>query len=131
MAEKTGQTARIFSRASRSQQGDRLYFEDAARLTRERLTKLRSLKEEITESSDSESKEIRQDSFVSIKYQNGESVSFYFVSQAITLANIQLITSQSPLGKAIEGKKEKEKYSYQIKNGGTTTVFYGQILKVE
>ena len=128
--QKTDKTAKIFKRASRSQQGDRLYFEDAAHLAQERLEQLQALKKEVVVASTQSAPTVKQASFVSIEYDNGDTDSFYFVSQGTTLAGIQLITHQSPLGQSIKGKKKKEKFSYQVKREMELTTFSGVINKI-
>ncbi len=68
--------------------------------------------------------------FIIVK-ENGEETSFYFVKNSATLSGVQLLTPTSPLGEAIEGKKEGEKFSYQIKRDGQKTTYSGQIKKIQ
>lgn len=130
-AQKTLAAAKIFTRASRSQQGDRLYFQNTARLAEDRFIELLALKKEITGVSDEPLKVAKPVSFVTLIYQNGRKQSFYLVNKGIKLSGLQLITPQSPLGKSIAGKKEGESFSYQVGENDQTTIFSGKIEKIE
>lgn len=130
-AKKTLITAKIFTRASRSQQGDRLYFQNTARLAEDRLIELLNLKKEITNVPDESLKIAEPISFVTLIYQNGEKQSFYLVNKSPKLTGLQLITPQSPLGKSIAGKKQGENFSYQAGENDETTTYSGKIEKIE
>jgi transcription elongation GreA/GreB family factor len=133
LAKSRQKAAKEFASASRSQQGDRLYFEDANHMARGYLNRLLSLKKEVTDNQKTQKrpKTVKSVSFVTLEYQDKHKNSFYFTSTGVTLPGLQLITPNSPLGKTIQGKKEGEKFSYQIRRDDQTLSFSGQVIKIE
>jgi transcription elongation GreA/GreB family factor len=130
LAEKSAAAARRAKGFSRSMQGDRRYFEEADRITQESLANLVALKKEIEAISSETAKTAQPISFITLEDENGED-NFYLVNRPANFSGIQLLTPDSPLGKAILGKKEGEKFSYQLEREGQTTTFSGKIKKIE
>lgn len=130
VAQKRAVAARRAKSFSRSQQGDRRYFEDADQIAQESLANLLCLKKEVENSSDKPAKKALPVAFITIQ-EAGETTSFYLVNNSAPLEKIQLLTPNSPLGKAVEGKKEGEKFSYQIEKDNQKTTYSGQIKRVE
>ncbi|HUS52206.1 MAG TPA: hypothetical protein VMX77_01925 [Candidatus Bathyarchaeia archaeon] len=130
VAQKRAATARRAKSFSRSQQGDRRYFEDADQIAQESLVNLLGLKREIENSLDKPAEEAHPVAFITIQ-EGGETTSFYFVTNSATLEGVQLLTPASPLGKAIDGKKEGDKFSYQIEKDGQKIIYSGQIKMIE
>ncbi len=130
LAEKSATAAKRAKGFSRSMQGDRRYFEEADRITQESLANLMALKKEIEAASEEIVKIAQPVSFINLEDENGEDY-FYLVNRPANLSGIQLLTPDSPLGKAILGKKEGEKFSYQLEREGQTTTFSGRIKKIE
>jgi transcription elongation GreA/GreB family factor len=131
LAQKRETAAKRAKSFSRSQQGDRRYFEDADRLAQESLINLLALKNEIEAASNEPAKEAQPVAFITLEHEDNEIDSFYFVNRAAGLSGVQLLTPDSPLGKAILGKRAGEKFSYQIEKEGQTTTYSGQIQKIE
>ena len=131
LAGKTTAAAKRAKAFSRSQQGDRRYFEEAGRMGQESLTNLLALKEEVLASSNQPAKEASPVAFVTLEDEDGEINSFYFLNRSAGLSNLQLLTPASPLGKALLGKKEGDKFSYRIEKEGLITTYSGKIKKVE
>jgi transcription elongation GreA/GreB family factor len=131
LTEKTAMAAKRAKSFSRSQQGDRRYFEEADRIGQESLANLLALQEEVLACPDQPAKEASPVAFVTLEDEDGETSSFYFLNRSAGLSNLQLLTPASPLGKAILGKKEGDKFSYQIEKEGLTTTYSGKVKKVE
>lgn len=131
VAQKRRATAKHFRGASRSAQGDRRYFENVADLAEGDLNELLTFKDELLAVPEKETKKVKPICFVELEYKDGETGSFYFVQRGIRLPGLQLLTPSSPLGQAIEGKKENEAFTYQIKTNGESVSFSGQIKKIE
>lgn len=131
IAKKRRETAKEFKSASRSQQGDRRYFEDADLIAQSYLARLLELKEEITSTPNQSPEKVESVSYVAVKHEDGETSSFYFVQRGINLPGLQLVTPESPLGKAVEGKREGVSFSYQIERDGQVFSYSGQIKKIE
>lgn len=130
-AGKTLKTAKIFRRASRSQQGDRLYFQNAASLAEDHLIDLIELKKELASASSQPLPVAQPVSFITIEDDNGETSSFYFVQKGVQLPGLPLLTPESPLGKSIYGKKPGEKFSYRVEKENQSVSFSGKIKKIE
>lgn len=131
LAEQRRETAKHFRGASRSQQGDRRYFENAADLAESALSELLTLKEEIRLAPEATCLTAQPVAFISLKYQDGQTQNFYFVSRSVRLPNLPILTPQSPLGQAILGKKTGDSFFYQIERDGQIINYSGQIIKVE
>lgn len=131
VAQKRRATARHFRGASRSAQGDRRYFENVADLAEGDLAELLTFKNELLATPLKETKNAKPICFIELEYKDGETGSFYFVHRGIRLPGLQLLTPSSPLGQAIEGKKENEAFIYQIETDGESVSFSGQIKKIE
>jgi transcription elongation GreA/GreB family factor len=103
----------------------------AAELTEEYLKRLEKLKNEIIKSSDTVKNEAVPETSIDIKYDDGTTLSFILVDSAISLREYLFISSDSPLGKAVSGKKEGDIFSYTMDQQGQKIDFTGKILKIE
>lgn len=65
--------------------------------------------------------------FVTIQPRMGEKKEYYFVKNNVYIKELNLITGNSPIGKAIFGKKVGEEYSYVSDDAS----FTGEILEIE
>lgn len=130
-AEKKRATAKHFRGASRSQQGDRRYFENIADLAESNLAELLSLKAEVADSPEKTSQIAKPVCFIKIEEENGQTNQFYYVSQGTSLPNLQLLTPRSPLGQAIKGKKENESFTFQTQKDNQIIKYSGKIKKIE
>lgn len=131
LAEERRETAKNFRSASRSQQGDRRLFETAADLAESKLEELVLFKKELEAASEKTEEKIVPFSFVSLRYEDGRENNFYFVSRRIQIPDVLLVTNQSPLGRAIEGKKIKESFNYQLIKDEKPCSVNGEILQIE
>ncbi|MFC1726975.1 GreA/GreB family elongation factor [Patescibacteria group bacterium] len=125
------ETAKDFRRASRSQQGDRRLYENAADLAESKHEELLEFQKELTQISETESKTVTPFSYVEIKYDDGQVGQLYFTPKRVQLQNLFLVSQESPLGKAIMNKKLKDKFSFEIPRGEQVTKVSGLILKIE
>ena len=130
-AEKSRATAKEFRRASRSQQGDRRLYETAADLAESKLEELIVFKKTLENIPIKKNQRVEPFSFVKVEYDNGTVSPFHFVPQRIHLQDKLLVTPESPLGQAVIGKKEGEKFTFKIKRDGRTATNSGKIVKVE
>ncbi|MBN1263689.1 MAG: hypothetical protein JW991_05025 [Candidatus Pacebacteria bacterium] len=131
VAQKRRATAKHFRRASRSQQGDRRYFENVADLAESNLAELLTFKKEIEATDEVKNETVKSVSFVEIQYPDGVCFSFYFTNRSIRLPGLQILTPHSPLGQAIEGKKEGEKFVYEVERDNQHISHTGRIKKIE
>lgn len=131
VAQKRRATAKVYARASRSQQGDRRYFENIADLTESDLEELLTFKKELAVASEKSATSVKPVCFVTLEYQDGTTNQFYFVPLSVRLPGLQLITPPSPLGQAIKAKKAGETFSYQIQRENKTLAFSGKVVKIE
>ncbi len=112
-------------------QGDRRYFEDADRIAQESLAILIALKKEVEATSEKPANRVQPVSFVTLEHEEGEINRFYLVRKSASLTGVQLLTPDSPLGKAILGKKEGERFSYQVEKEDYKTTYSGRIKKID
>lgn len=131
MAQKRKKAADEFRSASRSQQGDRLYFEDANHLAQGYLSRLLKFKKEVELAPNIKPEKLKSVSFITLQYRGGGESSFYFTQKSLRLLGLQIVSADSPLGKAIAGKKEGESFSYQVEKEGQKSRFSGKIKKIE
>lgn len=129
--EKTSVDVKTFGKYSWSESGDKYHSESAAQLAQEYLANLRKLREEVEASNKEKSAVALPISYVEIVYDSRESAKFYFVNKGALLPGVLLITPSSPIGQAINNKKEGDSFSYQIGKGDKTKEFKGKIVKVE
>lgn len=131
MAAKKKKAARVFKVASRSQQGDKLYYENAFYMAQDHLLRLLEFEKEVTSTEEKTPDRVEPISFVTVEYMEGGAASFYFVKTGLRLAETILISPGSPLGQAIEEKKEGESFSYQVETDDRTISRAGKIRKIE
>ncbi len=129
--EKTSADVKTFGKYSWSESGDKYHSESAAELAQEFLANLRKLCEEVESVNDEKSDSASPVSYIEISYDSGETAKFYLVNKNALLPGILLITPNSPIGKAVIGKKEKDGFSYEIISAAKKKVFSGKILKIE
>lgn len=84
------------------------------KLRKEYLERLKALQEEIVSSQDKIYSKVQPVSFVGLVYENGEKTALYFVKQPALLPEVLLITPNSPIGTAINGKKMWDDFTYEI-----------------
>lgn len=115
--EKTNQAANEIARASAnspSQSGDREHSRNQAIITKEKLEKLEKLKDEINEALSKEIPiKVVGPCFVEVKYSSGVTDSFYLVKNPSFLTNVKVVSSESPLGKALIGKHANEAFVFK------------------
>ena len=115
--EKTNQAANEIARASAnspSQSGDREHSRNQAIITKEKFEKLEKLKNEVKEALSKEvSTKVVIPCFVEVKYSSGVTDSFYLVKNPTFLANAKIVSSESPLGKALLGKSANEPFAFK------------------
>lgn len=131
MKVKTKKAARVFKTASRSQQGDKILYENSHHMALDYFHRLLDFEKEVRSVSEKKPEKVEPVSFVRVNYLDGNEVSFYFAEKGTNLADLQVVTPSSPLGKSIAGKKEGSRFSYQIKREDKTVSFSGLIKKIE
>jgi transcription elongation GreA/GreB family factor len=129
-AQKTLQTAKAWRHASRSQQGDKLYFQNAAKMSEDQYLDLAELKKEIAAAPENPCSAAQPPCFLIIKYQDGTTQEFYFVQSEAKASGLPLLTPFSPLGKGVLGKKEGQNFTYKVERDGEKNSFSGQIQKI-
>ncbi len=111
--------------------GDKYHSESAAELAQEFLLNLKRLRDEVENANDEKSATAAPVSYLELSYETGERVKFYLVEKNALLPGILLITSNSPIGKAVKDKKEGDRFSYETEPHGQTKTFTGKIDKIE
>ncbi len=107
IAKKTREDANFIAQgalASPSASGDREHAQNQAMINLHRLGILKALKEEVE-------KGVGR---YEVEYNDGRQESFYLVKHPVILAGFKLISSQSPLGKAIVNKKKGQTFRYKV-----------------
>ncbi|MFC1790247.1 GreA/GreB family elongation factor [Patescibacteria group bacterium] len=131
LAFKRRRTAKFFRGASRSAQGDRKYHENMADLAESAFEDLLAFEKELASFPESASQKAFPGSYITIKYQDGETQEFYFLDRSIRLPGLQILSPSSPLGQAIKGKKAGEGFDYQVERDDRCLSFTGTITKIE
>jgi len=131
-AERTAEFARAFKDASPSQSGDRYIYEREAEQAQESLQQLRALIEEILSASNESLSSAEPVSYVTITYDNGESMELLFVENSVGLVfdELLMLTPHSPLGQSILGKQIGDRFSYQINHINEATTMAGKITDI-
>jgi hypothetical protein len=111
--------------------GDKYHSESAAELAKNYLSSLKSLREEITSSPDKTYSVAKPISFIVLGYDNGERTEFYYVKKGALLRGTLFMTPDSPIGKAVYGKKEGDSFSYEIEKGDEKVSYSGRIVNIE
>jgi transcription elongation GreA/GreB family factor len=106
--------AASFSDATWSQSGERENYEIAAQLAEESLVKLQALRDEVKSTPNKKAMIAKPICFVELDYGDGENEEFYFVHSTVTLPTVSLITPDSPVGRAIIGKKVGDTVVYKV-----------------
>ncbi len=113
--------------ASYSVAGDAEHANNSALLSQGKLTQLKKLQEEIENSLNKDiSEEVESPCFISVKFQDGSQKDFYLVNNPVYLSGLNLISPDSPIGKAMLGKTKGLTFSYELNN----QVFSGEILDI-
>ncbi len=131
VAQRKREAAKDFKAASRSQQGDRRMFETTADMAESRLAELLNIRNTIAAAQEIPGQTANPPCYISLDFGHGEKKEFYFVSRGAQLPNLVLITQESPLGQSIIGKKQGEKFTYQIEKTEGKVTFSGKIDKIE
>ncbi len=113
--------------ASPSASGDREHAVNQAAINKGRLEKLKELRDEINTSlSISSPSKVKPPSFVILDYEGGKK-EFYVVQNTVSLHNMNLLSVDSLLGKAILGKKEGESFEALLDDRSVR----GKVLRIE
>lgn len=116
--------------ASRSQQGDRKFFENAADLAESNLAELEELSKVIDNQKIDTKKLVEPICTVELEFGKGEKTKFFFIPARAGITDSRFLTPQSPLGQAILDKKTGEKFAYEIDQEGQRKSFSGKITKI-
>ncbi len=127
-AQKTDEASRV-PLIGWSASGDKYHAEMAASLANEYLERLSSLKKEISGANDEPSEFAQPVSLLKVKYDDSETLEFVLVENAVSTSRFIFVSKNSPLGKAVLGKKEGDTFSYTLGDEGKN--HSGQILSLE
>lgn len=114
-----------------SQSGDKYHAQVAAQMTRDYLGRIEKLKSEVENAKIRSLDKVEPVSFVEIKYDDGSSLSFTFVTNGVSLTRTLFISKDSALGKAIFGRKVGESFYYELVGGENTRKFSGKIVRID
>ena len=111
-----------FISASPSESGDRLLYRLLYQLADSALDKLIQLKNEIESSSNDTVTIIAPPCYIEIRFPEGDVESFYLVNNVANIDGIDFVSSKSPLGKALLGRRQGEKVTYSTAQGELISV---------
>jgi transcription elongation GreA/GreB family factor len=114
-----------------SQSGDKYHSVKAAELTEKYLANLLNLKKEIENEPVKAVDAAKPICFVGIAYTDGGILTFTYVNKAVSLTQFLFVSKDSPLGRAILGKKAGDDFSYSLDEGMGNKLFKGTITKLE
>lgn len=129
--EKTSAGVKTFGKYSWSESGDKYHSESAAELAQEFWLNLKKLRDEVENANDEKSISATPVSYLEISYNSSETAKFYLVNKSALLPGILLITPNSPIGKAVIGKKVGDDFSYKIKLPEKSKLYKGKIERIE
>jgi len=109
-ANQNRETATKFSNASPSMSGDRHYFESHAKFSTKQVEAYKKLLNEVESVSEKIVTTVEPVCFVELKFEDGDIIEGFFVSQTVLIPGILLFTPNSPVGTAIIGKGVGENF---------------------
>lgn len=110
---------------------DKYHAEKTAELTKQYLERLKALRKEIENSSVGVVNKAAPISYIKIRYEDGSELEFFLVENAASVTRFVFISKDSPLGKAVLGKKTGESFSYKLEDGMGKRSFSGKIVGLE
>lgn len=99
--------------------GDRFHSENQAIATAANLERMRNLLAEVEESLDDRGDVARPVAHVTVEFADDRKDSFYIVSEPVYLDGVKMVSTNAPLGAAIEGK-----------SAGENVYFNNQVLQI-
>jgi len=126
-AQKTDEAANMVT-TGLSESGDKYHTQGAADLTKSYLKRLNLLKKELESATKDNSKTAKPPCFLQISFSDGGFTELYLVKNAVSLPSISFISSDSPLGKAVYGKKAGDIFSYSLNDSNN---YSGKIVEIE
>lgn len=113
--------------ASYSVAGDVEHANNTALLSQSKLTQLKKLKEEVESSLTKDApKAVEVGCYISVKFQDGSQKDFYLVNNPVYLSRFNLISPDSPIGKAMLNKTRGSSFKYELNDQS----FTGEILDI-
>lgn len=103
--------------ASPSQSGDREHARNQALLTKENLERIELLYREVDNSLDESPVIVKPVCNVLVEYEDKARYDFYLVNQPVFLGDVKLVSLNSPLGRAISGKKIGNEFEVTVGSG--------------
>jgi len=97
--------------------GDKYHAKNASDLVKSYLQRLELLKKELTDAVSQISETAEPPCCLEMVYDDGQTARFYLVKNAVSLPNLSFISPDSPIGKAVLGKKAGETFSYKLESG--------------
>ena len=111
--------------------GDKYHEEEAANITKKYFENLSKLLDEVKSAPDNSPEIVKPICYVELNYESGERVKLYLVRNYTLVTGALLITSESPIGRAIVGKKQSDNFSYEIVKGESKITYSGKIEIIE
>lgn len=134
LAEKTHSSASEIARSAAgafSQSGDIEHARNQADLNLKRLNDLNHFKKHIIQSLKDNAQpptNIQPVCFITLRFENGEESEFCYVKNPVLISGVKFLSSSSPLGITISGKKAGDRFSLTNETGISTT---GSISKID
>ncbi len=121
-AQKSRWAAKRFRGASRSQQGDRRYFENLADIAEESLDNLLELKKQMEKAPETPASRAQPPCYLEIESAAGKK-SFFYIHELVKVEGLNFLTPASPLGQSVLNHRPGETVTYQISRDGETASF--------
>lgn len=114
--------------ASPSQSGDRFHAQGQADIAKEYVSNLEDINTEIEDELKIDTfSEIRPVCWVEVEYDNKDIDKFYYLSEPLALAGYKFVSSKSPFGLVLTGKKVGDDFEFKT----TEVNRSGKIAKIE
>ena len=126
-AKKTDEASKV-KLTGWSAAGDKYHALAAADLADSFLKRLEFLKNELQKGFTDNIQVVNPPCYLRIKYDDGQTAELYLVKNAVSLPGISFISVDSPLGKAVLGKKINDVFNYELENGNK---YSGIIIELE
>lgn len=108
--------------------GDKYHAIGAADLAKSYLNSLELLKNELKKSPEKVINVANPPCYMRTAYDSGDVADLILVENAVSLPSVSFISTGSPLGKAIIGKKKGDHFQYELESGKK---YSGSILLLE
>lgn len=107
--------------------GDLEHARNTAILSENRIGELRKLKKEIVLIANRLVNTINPPCFVVVKFKSGVTKEFYFVDNPVYISGLNLISPDSPIGRALVNKRVADSFNYSLPDG---QVLSGKIILI-